>query len=196
MKTQVSHFFKNQETLFIILYNGITLVSYHMGELQPIYVLWAYYLQSLYIGAKYWFIEACCQYRTKEPNWGMTLFFPIHFGGFHLGYLVFLLIAGVGSEFGSLWFFLKINALVLFVQFIIFALREVKNTSRRHSLALLATPYLRIIPMHLVIILGFTTTDLGVVAFDIFIVLKTLIDLFTSRWFHKRNTIDILPNGT
>lgn len=183
-------FYKDQEVIFILLYNAITLFSYFFGELNPIYVLWAFYLQSLQIGAKYWFLEIYNQFRSTNKQWFLTFFFPIHFGGFHFVYLVFLLVMGSGSSSPMLRNFLIFNIIILAGQFIIFVFREVSNSTPFHKQVFFFAPYIRVIPMHLIIILGLKANRIGFDAFYLFIFLKTFVDLVSYSWFDKKEILN------
>jgi hypothetical protein len=184
-------FYKDYEVIFILLYNAITLFSYFFGELDPMYVLWAFYLQSLFIGARFWFLEINNQFRSPTKNWFMTFFFPIHYGGFHLGYFVFLLVMGSGLNSPMLRHFLIFNIIILAGQFIIFAFREVSSSTPYHKQAFFFAPYIRIIPMHLIIILGINADRIGFNAFYLFIILKTFVDLISFSWFDTKEIKDV-----
>jgi len=186
MSITKKEFYRNPEVIFILLYNLLILISYYYGNLEPIYVLWAYFLQSLYIGARYWFLEIYTQFRSAKKQWFMTLFFPIHYGGFHLAYFVFLIIMSMESDIIRLRNFFLINAIILIIQFIFFVIREVSPKSPYHSKPSLFSPYVRIFPMHIIIILGMKTSKFGINIFYLFILLKTLLDLVTFSWFDKQ----------
>jgi hypothetical protein len=187
-------FYRDPEVIFILLYNTITLFSFYFGELQPMYVVWAFYLQSLYIGAKYWFLEIFTQFRSEKKQWFMTFFFPMHYGGFHLAYFVFLLIMSSGQYNPNLRTFLLLNLLVLAGQFIIFLIREVSSSTPYHKPVFFFAPYIRVIPMHIIIILGFKANNMGINAFYIFIILKTLVDLVSFSWFDRKEIQEGISN--
>jgi hypothetical protein len=175
-------FYKNPEVIFIIIYNLITLLSFTLGQLEPIFVLWAYFLQSLYIGAKFWFMQIIAQYKSPVRQWPLVLFFPVHFGGFHLVYFFFLVVMGMRSNLHSLGSFLLLNVAVLFVQFVIFAVRDASKTNPQRSVMYFFAPYIRIIPMHLIILLGLKASKFGIHTMYLFIALKILADLITFKW--------------
>lgn len=178
----------NQEVRLIFVYNLATLFAYHFGDLQPVYVLWAYFLQSLQIGARYWFLEVYQQFRAKHKQWFMAFFFVIHFGGFHAGYLVFLLILGAkaDTDTAALFSALKFNALFLFIQYIIFIVQELTKYTPDHSRVFFFVPYARIIPMHIIIILGINVSGSGLGTFDVFVLLKIISDLFLNVVFDRK----------
>ncbi len=179
---------QNQEILFILLYNLATLVSYHMGDLDPMYVLWAYFLQSLYIGLRYWVLEWIFQFRTKKWRLFLPFFFAIHYGGFHAGYIVFLLFMSRGSDLQALAKLMKVNFFILIGQFILFLLNELSMRTPYHKAPAFFGPYIRIVPMHIIIILGIKVTDGGLGTFDLFIVLKVLSDVAGFYIFDKKTT--------
>jgi len=179
-------YLKEPEFIFLLIYNLLTLYSYHVGNLQPTYVLWSYYLQSLYIGAQFWVLNIIQQLRSKERHWFFIFFFPIHYGGFHLGYLIFLSIMSSEADYVHIIPFLKINVAVLMVQFIVFLSQELSNRTPNHSAGFFFAPYIRIIPMHFIILLGLNATALWIPAFYIFILLKFLMDIVSYSFFHKK----------
>lgn len=186
-------FYQNTEVVFILIYNLITLLSFALGHLQPIFVLWAYFLQSLYIGAKFWLMQIIAQYKSPVRQWSLVLFFPIHFGGFHLVYFFFLVVMGMRSNLHSLGRFLLINVAILFVQFIIFTVRDASKINPQRSAMYFFAPYVRIIPMHLIILLGLKASKFGIHTMYLFIALKILADLITFKWFDAKTIQEVKP---
>lgn len=126
---------------------------------------------------------------TEETKRSTANFFALHYGGFHAGYLLFLLAfsaeafgASGGSRFGGVDWLLAIATALPFVW-------THRDSHRRHVAADLAglpnigalmfLPYLRILPMHLTIIIGAALTAGGASALAtlLFVALKTGADL-------------------
>ncbi len=109
-----------------------------------------------------------------------TIFFIFHFGLFHVVYFVFLLGMGTSNidEIVSLYNFLKVTILYLVVNSFFLVLRDLMSNSPNYPNPSLVASYLRIIPIHLLIILKPITQD-GIAqnAFLIFIVLKVFFDI-------------------
>lgn len=169
---------------FLLLMNGY-LVYYYMqqpGEFNTI--VWIYWLQSVLIGVFNFFDLLCVSNPdetslriNKQPvskgNMGCAAwFFLFHYGFFHFVYAIFLL---VGNSKG-------INGQLLLISAGIFILESsMQLIRRRPSLKnekinvgkMFFTPYLRIVPMHLMILVP---SFLGITASVVFIVLKTIAD--------------------
>lgn len=126
----------------------------------------------------------------------MTGFFLVHYGFFHVGYAAFLVMFGTGSmvefngaelpfSFGTA----SLGALIL--PGIVFAchhfislVKERNELNRSHAAPVpvgkvMMRPYVRIVPMHLIILFGpVLAWALGsAVVFAVFMVLKTVADL-------------------
>jgi hypothetical protein len=105
-----------------------------------------------------------------------AFFFAFHYGFFHLGYLAFLAAAAKRTVIFDSWFLLCTVAYGLDH---IWAFRDRVALDRQATTnigTLMFTPYLRILPMHLTIVLGalFIKSAAGLILFG---VLKTLADL-------------------
>ena len=175
----------------LILANGATLVAALIFQWAPAWLLWPYWIQSIIIG---WYARkrmlALAQFSTEgfrsnkqrvpENEAGKRLtanFFTIHYGFFHLGYLVFLL---GEHRVPGLW-----NMLVLIACGVSFVLSQRATYAAQHASdlrgkpnlgRLMFTPYLRVLPMHLGIIFG-SGLGGGTGLLVLFTGLKTLSDI-------------------
>jgi Family of unknown function (DUF6498) len=116
-------------------------------------------------------------------------FFLIHYGGFHLGYLIFLFIDFnfLDINFQSL----KWSLLALFISYVFFFIQHKKKYShvKRNIGTMFFMPYIRIVPMHLTILLPkFYHWQPALT----FLVLKMAMDvigyLITTPYFWKHET--------
>lgn len=154
-------------------------------------LLWTYWAQSVIIGS----INAYRMYSLKEfsmdgvtsngrplketraEQLSMVWFFIFHYGFFHLGYFVFLLtdmpiaamtettiatmVLTMGALAGAHIYSYRHNSLLDF-------------RDRKPNLGtLMFYPYMRVIPMHLIIAFGFASEGTGIL---IFMAMKTLAD--------------------
>ena len=116
---------------------------------------------------------------TLAAKLGTAMFFAMHYGFFHLVYLIFILAAPVrgGGQLAPLYVYAGLALL--------FAVNH--GYSLRHNMArdalgkpnlgtLMFLPYARILPMHLTIVLGGAFTG-GTFAFFLFGLLKTFADV-------------------
>lgn len=201
--------------LGIILMNVAVLVGAIVSGEGLVMLLWPYWIQSVVIG--YYNVRRIQKLQrfstdglkingsavdptpgTKRQTW---IFFSIHYGFFHFGYLIFLLafsagalaegvtdaqVAAVGidgiSPWTSLW--IATTAVGYFVshgqshrEHVEADLRGTQNIG-----TLMFVPYIRIIPMHLTIILGAVLGDgLGMLLFG---GLKTVADVAMHKVEH------------
>lgn len=107
-------------------------------------------------------------------------FFAVHYGFFHLVYMVFVL-TGINSDGGvasGAWWALAGGVLVFAVNhyFSYVQNRELDRQGKPNIGTMLFLPYARILPMHLLIVMGATIGGESRTALIIFIVLKTIAD--------------------
>ncbi len=105
----------------------------------------------------------------------MAFFFLFHYGAFHIGYLVFMLIKIDGKiDFD----FVKIGLAILSCNLVAdFIRKKVQQQNHKQDInvgKIFIRPYIRIIPMHFMIILP---EFLKVSNFTVFIILKIVMDL-------------------
>lgn len=177
---------KDPRAWFLLLINSY-LIYYYLGNPTEFNtIVWIYWLQSILIGF-FTFIELLKVENPDETSMKMNdqpvskknmgcaaFFFLFHFGFFHLVYAIFLL---VGFSAGA-------NAKIVLITGGIFLVESTIDLIRRRSSKkegekenigkMFFVPYLRIIPMHLMILLpGFLGYGVSVT----FLVLKTLADI-------------------
>lgn len=116
---------------------------------------------------------------TPRSKRQIAAFFAMHYGFFHLVYLVFVLTA-VGSDGGLsafAWWGLIGTGAVFAVNHLFSYIenRELDKTGRPNLGTMLFLPYARIVPMHLIIVMGAAFGG-GRVALTAFLVLKTVAD--------------------
>lgn len=157
-------------------------------------LLWPYWLQNLVIG---WYaiqrMRALRRFSTEgftsndqpvpenaEGKRSTVSFFVLHFGLFHLAYLVFL--CEMAPMSGLLDFLLVVagGGSFAFAQRNTCAAQIEADAQGRPNLgALMFTPYLRVLPIHIAI--GFGAIALGAAGTIGFVVLKTLADIGLDR---------------
>lgn len=171
-------------------------------------LMWVYWCQSVIIGVFHWLrIRHLKQFsvtgikingkRIEEPTpvikrW-MTNFFAMHFGFFHLVYLIFLLFflgkipmeVVLGAMVGVLLF--GINHAASYRQHL---RQDAASTPGIASMCFF--PYARVLPMHLVIFIAAIYGPESVMALFVFLLLKTLIDLI----MHSVGVIDWSESAT
>lgn len=156
-----------------------------------------FWLQSVAIGVSYFLrILALKSFSTKdfrvggkavEPTTSVKIrtafFFLVHFGIFHVAYLGFILAGDFGEP--RLGLDLMIGG-AAFAANHAYSYRYHRDRDRQGAPnigSLMATPYLRVIPMHMTIIFGSViSTGAGVLLFG---VLKTIADALMHQAEHR-----------
>ncbi|MDX1562448.1 MAG: DUF6498-containing protein, partial [Gammaproteobacteria bacterium] len=159
-------------------------------------LLIVYWLQNVAIGASYFRrILSLDKFSTKnfringravEPTPATkrttAFFFAVHYGFFHVGYLVFILAQAGGIEIG-------LGLIACAVAFVIdhaYSYRYNRELDRQGTPnigTMMFTPYLRVVPMHITIILGAVAFEsIGVLFFGI---LKTAADVAMHHVEHR-----------
>lgn len=161
-------------------------------------VLWVYWMQSVIIGFfNFLRILSLKKFSTEKftiNNQPVTptnntktitaFFFAFHYGFFHFIYAIFLFnfFTTQPVDLG----FLFTGGFIFFLNhaFSFYQNRVVDQQKTQNIGTLMFSPYLRIIPMHLIIISG---TILGQSILIVFLLLKTLTDILMHTIKHKVN---------
>lgn len=163
--------------------------------------LWIYWFQSITIGL-FNFIALLTITKVvagsitlngqpideKYSNRGcVSFFFLVHYGFFHLGYAIF--IASGFKEYGKFDFslFKYAAGIIILNQLIWFIQNKIKTRGQAVNIGKqFFTPYLRIIPMHLSIIVP---AFIHMPSMEFFLILKIFMDiimhLITTNWYWK-----------
>jgi len=174
----------------LLLSNGATLAAALALHWDVAWLLWPYWIQSVIIG---WYARkrmlALDRFSTEGfTSSGHTVpedaqgkrstanFFALHYGAFHAGYLAFLIGAHAVTGLGDAMVLLACGVSFALSQRETYAVQHAADLRGRPNLGtLMFTPYLRIVPMHLAIILGAGAS--GAFALCLFTGLKTASDL-------------------
>ena len=170
---------------FLVLMNSY-LIYYYLqqpGEFNTI--IWIYWMQSVLIGLFNFFdlmsvrnpdessMKMNNQPVTKSNMGCAAWFFLFHFGFFHFVYAIFLLTSNLKGANGKI---ILITAGIFLAESTIQLIRKkrIPETEKVNVGKMFMTPYLRIVPMHLVILLP---SFLGIAGSLIFLVLKMIADV-------------------
>jgi hypothetical protein len=131
---------------------------------------------------------------TRATQVRMAIFFLIHYGFFHLGYLAFLGFASRGARPEPLP--LAICAGTFLLNHFYSFLHNVKEDVRRlrNLGTIMFAPYPRIVPMHLTILSGLWLGP-GPAGTVLFLGLKTLADLVMHAIEHRERADAAVPAG-
>lgn len=180
----------DHRALYWLVASNAVVVVIALWQRWPIgLLLWPYWVQSVIIGYfSYRRIRGLTHFSTEgftinrravEPNEATKRstanFFALHYGFFHLGYGVFLLKNPLPLQ-EWLWVVVAavtfaINHRQSFNRF-----QEADRQGRPNIGTLMFLPYLRVVPMHLMIIIGVGLFGGGALAVLLFGALKTAAD--------------------
>ena len=185
------------ELWFLVAINGILAYLYKTGQIAAFTIVWIYYAQSLLIGVQY-FVRLISlknpttnmQGKISSSSKGTAFFFLLHYGFFHFVYFIFLIVMTAsrteGLAIDKQYFLFAVTGFAVNTIFsLVSQLREDREVHPAPN-SIFFIPYLRIIPMHLFIILGFGQLESedapfsflsGIGSFGIFMILKTISDV-------------------
>jgi len=190
---------QRHETLFdkplliLLVSNILTILLAIIFEWRLFELIWVYWAQSIIIGFYNWRrMRSLRNFSTKglrmnnnsvpETEQGkknITNFFMAHYGLFHLVYFIFLL-SGDSLEISVLQLSGFIISIFLFIYNHHYSYRynlELDTKGKPNIGAMMFIPYARIIPMHVIIILGAQFSGTTMMSVVLFLSLKTLADL-------------------
>lgn len=157
-------------------------------------VIWIYWLQSVIIGL-FNFADLLTIKNFESGNFKinnapisptnkgcMAWFFLLHYGGFHVGYAIFLLVDVGIKNINKNFLLLGISAFLLESLLGFIKRKQVEQKTNLSIATIFFIPYLRVIPMHLTILIPKFT---GLQPSMIFLVLKTLADVLSFWLFSK-----------
>jgi FtsH-binding integral membrane protein len=189
---------RDRSTLSLIAANGVTiaLALVYRWELGPL--MWVYWTQSVVIGifqfrrildlkefsTRGFKINDRAVEPTEKTKRTTAFFFLFHYNFFHFGYLVFLL-AETTPDFSQAAYIVSCGA--LFFANHLYSYRANKQETRRtvpNIGTMMFLPYLRILPMHLVLIFAVALTH-SVAALLAFCLLKIGADVLMHLVEHR-----------
>lgn len=195
METQtIKKYYSDNSLVTLLIANVITIFFAISNGWQLSSILVVYWFQSVIIGlfnfirilrlehfsTKNFLINGRPTEPSKETKFFTAIFFLVHYGFFHLIYAIFIL-SGWSEESTSFveqqggWSFIIGAVLAFFIHHLFSYIQKTSKQSDNINIgSLMFYPYLRIVPMHLIIITG---AFLGAFSLLFFLVLKTISDL-------------------
>ena len=152
----------------LIGFNVVLIIQYRQDVKEYTTIIWLYWCQSVLIGL-FNFVDMLTLRSENISVENMTIndrpatvkqakgclpwFFLIHYGGFHIGYMIFLFVDFKITDIDFSSF--KWSLLALAISYVFFFIQNKIRYShiKRSIAAIFFTPYLRIVPMHLTILL-------------------------------------------
>ncbi len=194
--------FSDPEFWFILVFNFCIALGYKDAWLSMETVIWIYFFQSVLIGIGNTIRMACLKDFTTEnfqvngqsveptskTKWTSTIFFMLHYGFFHFVYFIFLIVMSAGNVSKIDFRMIGINILIIAGNTLMSTWSNIiQDRDEKPAISgMFFTPYLRIVPMHIFIILGMTRkVNLEIVLpviglikiFYVFLILKLFSDL-------------------
>lgn len=200
--------FWDSSTIILISTNLITIVLAITQQWNMATIIWTYWIQSIIIGffnvARIFSLEKfstegmTSNGKPVEPNSKKSkidngFFFMLHYGGFHFVYAVFLWV-----NFDNItWAYLGIGGIIFFCNHLFsFMHNRYQDRNKIPNIGhLMFSPYVRIIPMHLIIIF-FGSHIRSTAALIVFLLLKSMIDLCMHLLEHKQKSVKNQPIDT
>ncbi len=181
-------------SLWVLLFSNIITIFFAIKEGWNLStIMWIYWFQSITIGffnfirilqlkefsTENFKINNQLVKPTKGIKFLIAFFFLFHYGFFHLGYLIFLIINLFNKSFGTLnaldFKHILFTAVLFFITHLFSYIYNKPNDTKKQNIGtLMFYPYARIIPMHLTIILG-SIYSMALLPF--FLTLKTFSDI-------------------
>ena len=191
----------DRSTFILILSNLVTALFAVLEEWDVSQVIFIYWGQSIIIGisnvkrildlkgftTKGFKINNKPVEPTRKTQIQTAVFFAVHFGFFHLVYMIFLIIDGapIASE-SALFFFLCLGAFALNHLFS-YQHNKKKEMHRKPNIGtIMFLPYARILPMHSIILFGGFLGGGSTAILIFFLGLKTIADIVMHIWEHAK----------
>lgn len=159
---------KDYSGIGILLSNVVAIVFAMIDDwgLGPLMII--YWAQSVIIGFFHFFrillLRTFCtegftsngQRVPESPagKWSTALFFAVHYGFFHLVYIIFIVGFATGSGGGGSWFFLSVLGFLVGHGYSFYQNVKSDLEHRPNLGTMMFLPYARILPMHLTILFG------------------------------------------
>jgi len=203
-KSFKDYFLFDTSTISLLVSNLIVLVLALIQGWDLTTLLIVYWFQSVIIGFFNFFrILALKNFSTEnftindrqvQPTQGTKIFtaffFAFHYGFFHFVYFIFIsanLAANLLANQARIDGLYILSGIVIFGVNHFFSFRHnklVDEQQKQNIGSLMFMPYIRIIPMHIIMIFG---TVLGAGSLFIFLVLKTIADMVMHTVKHRAN---------
>lgn len=191
---------KSSSMVFLVFVNIIMIIWAAIKGWNIANIIWIYWFQSVIIGifqakkmldlkefsTKGLKMNNKPVLPTKVGKLSVVIFFCFHYGFFHLVYVIFL--AGFLKE--VVWTSVFVVSLIFFINHLFSYRRNKQEDSKKIKNIgnMMAFPYVRIIPMHLIIIfcLPFSKSLISLV---IFMILKTFADVIMHIVEHSKKSV-------
>jgi len=199
----------DRSTWTLLISNLIIIVLAVSQHWSAIELVWIYWCQNLIIGFFNWRrildlksfstdgfkINGRLAQPTRKTQKSTATFFLIHYNGFHVVYLIFLLftISGLSSLFilhGTISL-----AVFLFNHAFSYMYNRKQDAMRSPNIGtMMFFPYARVIPMHLIIIFGAVLGSGSLLLLTAFLFMKTIADVLMHVIEHRLGKVAVLKS--
>ena len=191
-RTLTGQLYNDRSLTLLVLSNLFTIVLAVVQQWDVHILMWIYWGQSVVIGyfnvyrilgldkfsTSGFLINDQPVKPTRATQRKTAVLFAMHYGIFHIGYLLFLVTAS-GMQSGFPLFSVLLCSLAFYLnhRFSFHYNRERERAGVPNIGNIMFYPYLRIIPMHLMVVIGSNFLGNNSVALVFFLLLKTVADV-------------------
>jgi hypothetical protein len=180
--------FTRPEMWLVLLSNALIFFLPDFSLRDAITLIWIYIVQSLLLGLVHFFKLLFYRFAPEAQDGLVSrggqrftaFFFLVHFGFFHVVYIIFAGTESVKTEL------VMLAGLVYLSGQLLSLFREIpeENTGERRQSAFMMRPYARIIPIHFAVILGslFGSAGIWLVLICLKLVMELLIVWLQLHW--------------
>ena len=186
-------YFSNPYLLMLLASNIYCIWYFNSHSNGFVTVVWIYWLQSVIIGF-FNFVDLLTiknydagdttingKPLTEKSKGCLPWFFAVHFGIFHIVYMIFIAVY-LGINVDKRFFLIGVAAFLLESLSSFIRRKNAEQQIKFDIGSIFFLPYLRVIPMHLMIM---GSVFLSVQPSLIFLVLKTIADILSFMWYQK-----------
>jgi hypothetical protein len=199
MRNQTSmlkRLFSNPAIFFLLFGNFYCLWYYQQYPGAFGTIVWIYWFQSVTIGI-FNFLDLLTVKNfdangmkmndapvTSDNKGCAAWFFLVHYGIFHLAYGIFLITRTFSNHWHVDKMILLLGIATFFIETLLnfMRLKKLEKTMTMNIGVMFFLPYLRIVPMHLMILLP---AFMGIQPSLLFLVLKTIADILSYLLYHR-----------
>jgi len=206
-----SGFFSDHSTLLLLFANFIMIFFAIYENWNLLTIMFIYWCQSVIIGIFTFFkILNLKNFSTEGMKFsnipalpttgtkiGIAFFFLFHYGFFHFGYLLFLIVnpffnTSSQTSFTDLTILFVVGIFFINHLFSFLYNREKDSKKKQNIGKVMMFPYIRIVPMHLTIIFGsfFIMAGSPQISLILFLILKTIADIAMHIVEHRATSVE------
>jgi hypothetical protein len=186
--------FKPDLSVLILLISNLVVVFFAISKNSSLFeMMFVYWIQSIIIGIFTLTKIILIKKNNLIKTYYHALFFIGHYGAFNLIYLFFFITNAFSSEIMKLsainieYKFIFLTSIIFFINHLFSFIYNFKEDSKKETNPkdIMISPYLRTIPLHIIVVLGFFLMN-SKIALIVFLILKIFVDLIMHQNEHKK----------